>query len=306
MSDSPPVAKVSDTLRRLGPLTGAELLDATGLEVFALWKTCLDQEQLEWSVVGRRYLRLDRTVEGYARLSPSIKREFLTYTLVACLDQRAERERRAAELADEFRRISREKRLLARVRLRGVLEELPESEHYSDDVCFVIAGDIVYDMAHAVDRPEPSTGKMVRGSDLDVVVVVRNSVPDSYVAALERAILREKFLLLTHPTYREEIDFIIKPVSRVEEQLRFDTFEHMVASKILHEGRYLFGSRKLLHEVKRLTRAAGVPSKLAGLERRARAYRLESEIQLKGLKRGPTRDALYRYFYTKEEAPEIY
>jgi len=306
MSDNPTAAKVSDALGRRGPLTGAELLDTTGIEVFELWKTCLDREDLEWSVVGRRYLRLDRTVEGYARLSPSIKREFLTYTLVARSDQRAERERRAAELKDEFRRISREKRLLARIRLQGVLEEVPGREHHAADVCFVIAGDIVYEMAHAVDRPEPSTGKMVRGSDLDVVVVVRDTVPGSWVATLEQAILREKYLLLTHPTYREEIDFIIKPISRVDEQLRFDTFEHMVASKILHEGLYLLGSRELLGEVKQRIRAAGVPSKLARLERLARSYRLESEIQLKGWKKDPSREALYRYFYTKEEAPEIY
>ena len=112
-----------------------------------------------------------------------------------------------------------------------------------DDVCFILAGDVVYGMAHAVERPESSTGKMVRGSDLDVVVVVRDAVPRERVVALDRAILQEKYQLLTHPTYREEIDYIIKPVWRVEEQLHFDTFEHRVASKILNEGEFLLGSR---------------------------------------------------------------
>ncbi len=42
---------------------------------------------------GRRYMRLDSAVEGYARLSPSIRREFLTYTLVGLAGQE-ERSRR--------------------------------------------------------------------------------------------------------------------------------------------------------------------------------------------------------------------
>jgi len=50
--------------------------------------------------------------------------------------------------------------------------------------------------------------------------------------------------LLTHATYREEIDYLIKPLERVREQLRFDTFEHRVASKILHENKKMYWSQK--------------------------------------------------------------
>lgn len=305
-TDPEAVARIRAALEREGALTGAELLEATGLEVFRLWRTCLDEDDLAWRVVGRRYLRLDRAVDGYARLSPSIKREFLTYTVVARSAHADELERRAEALLQSARAISREKELLARVRLRGVFEEVRADERAADALCMIIAGDVVYDMAHAVDRPEPSTGKMVRGSDLDVVVITRDGTPADLIEELDRTIHREKYQLLTHPTYREEIDYIIKPLEKVRAQIRFDTFEHMVASKILHEGRFLLGSRAFFDELKQLLRGAGVPSKLASMERDARAYRLDGEVRLKGLRGEPTLEDLQRFFYTKEEVPEIY
>ncbi|MBN2491113.1 MAG: hypothetical protein JXQ29_09705 [Planctomycetes bacterium] len=299
-------ARIEDALRRAGPLTGGELLETTGLEVFCLWKACLDSAEIAWRVVGRRYLRLDRTVADYGRLSPSIKREFLTYTVLALAGQAAEQARRVEGLDAEVRRISREKHLLARVRLTSVVEGLSDPRPAREDMCFLIAGDIVYEMAHAVDRPETSTGKMVRGSDLDVVVVTRDAVSPACVAELDRAIYEEKYHLLTHPTYREEIDYLIKPIARVREQLGFETFEHMVASKILDEARLLLGSEALFAELKSLLREAGVPDKLARLEERARAYRQHAEAQLKDSLALPSEETLRRYFYTKEEAPELF
>lgn len=266
----------------------------------------MDLKDVLWRVIGKRYVRLDRTVPGYGRLSPSVKREFLTYTVLGRNDQEETLGVRARAREDEIRRVSREKRLLARVRLHGVVDRLAGTGPDEDDVCFILAGDVVYGMAHAVERPESSTGKMVRGSDLDVVVVVRDATPAECVAALDRAILREKFQLLTHPTYREEIDYIIKPVSRMEEQLRFDTFEHRVASKILNEGDYLLGSRGLFDELKKMLRQAAVPEKLAELEVLARAYRQEAETRLYCGEGDPPREILHRFFYTREEEPEIY
>ena len=39
----------------------------------------------------------------------------------------------------------------------------------------MIAGDVVFEMAHLEPRPESSTGKLVKGSDLDIVVVTKRS-----------------------------------------------------------------------------------------------------------------------------------
>ena len=78
---------ISDLLAIHGPCTGAELLGLAEVKVFALWKACCTQPDIVMRRVGRRYLRLDQAVEGYARLSPSIRREFLNYTVVGLIEQ---------------------------------------------------------------------------------------------------------------------------------------------------------------------------------------------------------------------------
>ena len=80
------------------PQTGAELREALGDDGFGQWKACMRSDRLAVRRVGRRYLRLDQKVEGYARLSPSILREFLTYSVVGLADDPAalEREDRGA------------------------------------------------------------------------------------------------------------------------------------------------------------------------------------------------------------------
>lgn len=55
-----------------GPLTGKELIRTAGLDDFALWAACNRSMEISTKIIGARYLRLDRQVEGYARLSPSI------------------------------------------------------------------------------------------------------------------------------------------------------------------------------------------------------------------------------------------
>ena len=55
-----------------GPLTGSELMNATEGENIVLWRTCRLSEKLTVQRAATRYLRLDRRVKGFARLSPSI------------------------------------------------------------------------------------------------------------------------------------------------------------------------------------------------------------------------------------------
>src|SRR5665811_1909286 len=97
-----------------------------------------------------------------------------------------------------------------------------------------------YQMAHDVPRPERSTGKMVRGSDLDVVVIVDDRAPEVLVKALDDAIYQQKYRYLINPSVREEIDYIVKRLDRLREQAEFDTFKKMVACKILQEGVLLY------------------------------------------------------------------
>ncbi len=298
--------EVVDLLEQTGPLTGSQLAERTHMEVLHLWYLCRRAGDLRFDCVSRRFLRLDRVVPGYARLSPSIRREFLTYTLLGLQDQRQQLEERAAALHREIREISEAKLTLARASMQSAIDAIPEADLVCQKVCFIIAGDIIYNMSHRVPRPERSTGEMVRGSDLDIVAVAEDDLPMEVFRALDRAIFKKKHFLLTHPDYREEIDYLIKDLAKVRIQLEFDTFQHMVASKILDEGSLLCGSPAVFRRIKDLLEKYGIPGKLRRLEEQATANRAAAEKRLLAIGPGLSQDQAYHLFYTREESEEIF
>ena len=298
--------EIVELLERDGPRTGAELLALTRLEPLPLWRLCRGCVEIHFEMIGRRFLRFDRAVEGYARLSPSVRREFLTYTVLGLAGQQSAIATRAQQLKAETERISRLKSSVARESMATIVAKLGLREAAMAKVTFIIAGDVTYGMSHAVPRPEPSTGQMVRGSDLDVIVVATDDFPEDSLRELDEAIYRMKHFLLVHPDHHEEIDYVIKRLAKVRAQLRFDTFEHMVASKILHEGQMLCGSTEVFATIKDLVKAQGVPEKLAVLEARAAADRRAAEAHLLASSADTQTGEPIKLFYTREERDEIY
>jgi hypothetical protein len=300
-------SELADLLDREGPLTGAGLIEATQQDAIALWRACRTSAEISYELVGRRYLRLDRTIDGWARLSPSIRREFLTYTVFGGPGQQDAVSEQARKLTRDADRISRAKSYLARDVMASVLEETGLGYPLDAKVTFIIAGDVTYGMAHAVPRPESSTGQLVRGSDLDVIVIAEDDFPAEALAELDAAIYRKKHYLLVSPSHHEEIDYVVKHVALVREQLKFDTFEHCVASKILHEGEMLCGSREVFDLTKLLVGQSGVPAKLAELERQAAQARAAAEDYLLHRNDAGTPSARYfNHFYSRDEHDEIY
>ena len=112
--------------------------------------------------------------------------------------------------------------------------------------------------------------------------------------------------LLMNPSYREEIDYLIKDLSKVKQQVQFDTFEHMVACKIIREGELLGGSQRVFDEVKRLLDTQGVPARLDEMERVATARREEAEQILLDPPENLTNRDVLTLFYTREESEEIF
>ena len=306
MSTEADAARVLELLREAGPLTGAELVERTRLEPLPLWRLCKLAPEIIGEHVGQRYLRLDRAVEGYARLSPSIRREFLTYTVVGAQGDEAAVRTRAEALTAEAARISRVKSHTAREHMASIMAEVGLDRRAGDDVTFIIAGDVTYGMAHEVPRPESSTGQLVVGSDLDVIVVATDDFPQDLLQRLDEAIYRRKHYLLKHPGHREEIDYIVKRLDTVREQVAFDSFEHGVAAKILHEGQLLCGSFTVFEEVKRLVEAAGVPARIAELEAAAVDDRAAAERHLLETAADHRSGQYFNLFYTREEGDEIY
>jgi len=285
---------------------GVELRDALVEEGFGLWKECKLCDELVVERVGRRYLRLDRKVEGYARLSPSILREFLTYSVIGLRADMGSLKARAERLAEHINEVSAAKRRLAQ-RIMGDIgsDVLERDGEYEERFCVLLAGDIVYGMGHDAPRSEKSTGHMVRGSDLDLVIITRDDVSEDLVQRLDENIYREKYRHLNNPAFKEEIDYVVKPLSRVEEQVAFDTFKRMVSCKILFESELLYGSREISKAVDDLVAERGIPEKLAQLEKVATEARGRAEDRL--LQIADTElagDDLY-LFHTSEETEEF-
>lgn len=288
-----------------GPSTGFEVQKGTDADSLFVWKTCRTSRELRARTLGTRYMRLDRHVDGFARLSPSILREFLTYTVVGLAGDPGTHEKRCAEVLGRIREISRSKFELARQMIAEVMEEFRDSAVRDDGICFMIAGDIVYNMAHDVPRPERSTGKLVRGSDIDLVAVVGDDLPDNDIHRLDELIYRKKYRMLINPSVNEEVDYKIKRLGLIREQACFDDFKRMVAIKILHEGLLLYGSEDVYRAVKEIIREKGLAERLGELEGLARVFRDKAERSILdgSLDKETIRET--HLFYSAEEFEEF-
>jgi len=296
--------KIISIIQEHGPLTGAKLVEKTGIDVLSLWQSCRKDARIRFETVGKRFLRLDRNVEGFARLSPSIRREFLTYTFLGLDSQAGDLQSKVEAFKQKTERISLEKREIAGQSIVSAVGIMAEKDEILKKVCFIIAGDVVYGMSHNVPRPEPSTGEMVRGSDLDIIGVTENDFDPELLKSLDNCIHKRKHMLLVND--REEIDYLIKSLSRVEEQLKFDVFESMIAAKILNEGQLLYGSPDVFKKVKNLILEFGIREKLEQLEQQATDNRILAETQLLDIDVETESSEYLNLFFTHAEEDEIY
>ncbi len=292
-------------LEKRGPLTGAELWDSLGEDHLLLWRTCKLSPRLLVKNVGTRYLRLDRRVQGFARLSPSILREFLTYSVIGASGDLAGILRKLEAIGTQIERVSRAKSELAYSVVSAMASRLETELPVRDHTCFFIAGDIVYNMAHDVPRPERSTGKLVRGSDVDMVVIVEDHFPEVLKNRLDEAIYQEKYRLLVTPHIREEIDYIVKYKAKVLEQVQCETFQHLLACKILYEGTLLYGNERLFHEIKVLLRERGIAERFVQMEMEAARFRETAERCLLELPPCDIQNTESFLFYPAEESEEF-
>ncbi|MFA5014891.1 MAG: hypothetical protein WC549_05060 [Actinomycetota bacterium] len=299
------ISKITELLKKHGPLTGKELCDKTMLDELSLWRLCSSSDKIILKTFGKRFLRLDARVEGYARLSPSIKREFLTYTVIGLEKDSGKIDEITNSLYNIIRNISRQKFELAREIIKKIVGCQAEPAVITSGACFIIAGDIVYEMAHSEPRPEKSTGKLVKGSDIDIVVVNEN-LPESTIKDIDSAIYQEKYYLIKNPSYMEEIDYIVKDIKKVQTQLKFDTFKSMIASKILSEGEFLYGSHDIFEKIKEMLLKHKIPGKLLAIEEKAVANREKAVSYLLGSTGLLPEEQYMKLFYTKQEKEEIF
>ena len=297
--------KIVELLDDRGPLTGKELHNGTLLDELFLWRICNRSKKIILKTVGKRFLRLDKRVKGFARLSPSIKREFLTYTVTGLRKDCRKIEDKAKLLHDEIINISRQKLKLAQDVVIKTVQYQKDPVTVASRACFIIAGDIIYEMGHLEPRPEKSTGRLIKGSDLDIIVVTED-LSEKKVKELDNTIYQEKYFLIKNPSYREEIDYIVKDISKVETQLKFNTFNYMVASKILYEGKFLYGSQKIFKKIKKMLLERKIPDKLRVIEEKAITNRKDAESYLLNNTGVLPEEECLKLFYTKQEKEEIF
>jgi hypothetical protein len=254
---------INDIIRRLidrGPLLGRELLESLGpVDQFELWRSCFTFDTLQISSFARYYLRYDISRAEYIRLSPSIIRDFLTYTIVALPHQRSDLHRRHLILCNQHRDISLSKVRIVTELFREIEGRLSDASRRS--ICAFVAGDIAYFMGHAEQRPSVS-GKIMSGSDIDIIIVHTKDAAAEDLKLIDQSLTMRKAQLLKHPDYRQELDFIIKPIERVAQQVGYETIDDKIASKIIFESLLIWGSSDVYLRLKDLLDTSGASDKI--------------------------------------------
>ena len=227
-------------LEENGPLTGSELTEKLpDYTDIALWRECYGSDRIRVSNCARYYLRYDILRGNQLRLSPSILRDFLTFSLVYLTDQMVEIVEIGTRLANKFRTNSLKKLSWAREALLQLDEDLQEVLNAH---CVVfLSGDIAYYLAHETKRRHDQLGVEVNGSDIDIVIVANRGAPPDKIARIESQLLTTKKLYLTTPYIAEELDFIVKPIGTMLDQLSYGDIHQKIASKILYESYFLMG-----------------------------------------------------------------
>lgn len=233
-------AKIKDILNSGGPITGGQLCEKLpDVPDIAIWRACYSSDKVRISNCARYYLRYDITRGNQLRLSPSILRDFLTFSLVYLADQVVEIVEAGTRLANNFRTVSLEKLSWAREALLQLDDDLQEviNQH-----CVVfLSGDIAYYLAHETKRMHSQLGVEISGSDIDIVIVANRGAPPDMIARIESQFLTIKKIFLTTPHIGEELDFIVKPIETMLGQLAYNDIHDKIASKILYESYFLMG-----------------------------------------------------------------
>lgn len=250
-------ARVIARIREHGPQLGKELAFAMpDIPVLALWQACFRSRAFLISHFASYYLRYDITREDQVRLSPSILRDFLSFTLFGLPGQQEEMIERQGSLSNMHREISREKIALAQAVMKSVFLKL--TREIRSQLCAFIAGDLAYFLAHNEPREHAASGEMVRGSDVDIVIILSDALPDEVQETIDGEMVRLKSVYLRHPGHRQEIDFITKRQSVMERQFGYGDIHDKIASKIAYESMFLGGSLTMYMDVREAMTRLGV------------------------------------------------
>ena len=251
---------IRSDLETHGPMLGKELCNLHPDQPFlAMWQACFSDLSIQISHFSRYYLRYDITREDHVRLSPSILRDFLSFTLFSLPGQRDAVIARQVGLSNHHREISLQKIRVAQTLLLDILGWIPAEEVAK--LCAFIAGDLSYFLGHDEPRRVKQTGDLVNGSDIDIIIV-HEGLGDEAVARIDKDMMTAKQFYLRSPMHRHEVDYICKPLSRMYEQFAYEDIHQKIASKIVYESLFLAGSLELYGRIRDEMEASGAQMKI--------------------------------------------
>ncbi|MCI4644311.1 MAG: hypothetical protein MRY64_05960 [Hyphomonadaceae bacterium] len=264
-------AAVREILTERGPLLGKELAELLpDLSHLALWQACFSDDDIQISHFASYYLRYDIQRADQVRLSPSVLRDFLSFTLMSLAGQRGQVIDRQVMLSNYHRSVSQSKIQIARTIMTDVMGNLTQAE--KGTMCAFIAGDNAYFLGHEEPRRVEQTGQTVSGSDIDIIIV-HDGLGEDSVAMIERTILQAKAFYLRAPQFNQEVDFIVKSVDKMFAQFAYSNIHEKIASKIAYESMFIAGSVQLYSTVVEGLDSSGVKHLIEEDFERARALR---------------------------------
>ena len=232
--------RIQGILETGGPQNGKAIIEALGIDDHLLiWKVCRQSEIFRTLNCARYYLRYDITRDNLLRLSPSVLRDFMSYSLIYLAHQKVDAMQRSALLATSHRLISLKKLRVARQAILSIEPDI--QEQLKENACCFIAGDISYFLAHEEPRLHKELETIVHGSDIDILIVHDNDFDPTIVAEAEKQMLGFKFRALKDPRVGEEVDFLFKPIRKMLDQFSYADIHQKIACKILYESFFLFG-----------------------------------------------------------------
>lgn len=253
--------EIKNTLLQYGSQTGMELSRRLPhYSDISIWRECYSSDVIRVSNCSRYYLRYDILRGNQLRLSPSILRDFLTFSLIYLTDQMVEMVEAGTRLANRYRTVSLRKLSWAREALLQLDDDLQEVL-YEHCVVF-LSGDIAYFLAHETKRTHSQLGVEINGSDIDIVIVTNKGAPPDKIRRIESQLLTTKKIYLMTPHIREELDFIVKPIDKMLSQLAYEDIHQKIASKILYESYFLMGRVDIYQTLMRHLKLSGTWDKI--------------------------------------------
>lgn len=298
------LGRIIHELTDAGPLTGAELWSKLQEpDYFDLWRECFRSGTVQLTSYAHYYLRYDTTRTNFLRLSPSILRDFLTYTLIALPHQRHDIHRRQLTLCDQHRALSFSKLRLAMSVLADA--DTKVSAEFKENVCAFVAGDIAYFMSHDEPRPSHNSRDNMSGSDIDIIVVYGPGAEAQDLAILDKHLTEKKILLMKDPAFRQELDFIVKPVDKVFLQAVYKTISDKIACKIIFESLFIWGSTELYMRLRHILEHNGVVAKIESDFREAINERADAVDDLLNKSEAELTSDVTSLFYFSQERVEF-